>query len=134
MRSTWPGLGTSASAIPKPGARAQHHAHLLQHVAVVVDPGLVEADRGVDAALFEGVERRDPAAQPEIRSAVVADTGPGRGDAVEIGLVGPHPVAQGQKRPEKAEAVDVIERGTPPPHSPLLPENSPADIVPVTTC
>jgi hypothetical protein len=29
---------------------AQHHAHLLQHVAVVVDPGLVEVDRGVDAA------------------------------------------------------------------------------------
>ena len=32
--------------------RAQHHAHLLQHVAVVVDPGLVEADGGVDAPLL----------------------------------------------------------------------------------
>jgi hypothetical protein len=33
--------------------RAQYHAHLLQHVAIVVDAGLVEADRGIDAALLE---------------------------------------------------------------------------------
>jgi hypothetical protein len=31
---------------------AQHHAHLLKHVAIVVDAGLVEANRGIDAALL----------------------------------------------------------------------------------
>src|SRR5260370_40273258 len=36
---------------------AQHHAHLLEHVTVVVDAGLVEADRGIDAALLEEIER-----------------------------------------------------------------------------
>ena len=35
--------------------------------------------------------------------------GPGRRDAVEIGLVEPHPVTEGQKRPEKAKAVDIVE-------------------------
>jgi hypothetical protein len=84
---------------------AQHHAHLLQHAAVVVDAGLVEPDRGVDAALFERVEWCDATAQPEIRGAVVADVGPGRGDPVEVGLIEPHPVAEGQARPEKTKAV-----------------------------
>jgi hypothetical protein len=32
--------------------RVQHHAHLLQHVAIVVDARLVEANRGIDAALL----------------------------------------------------------------------------------
>ena len=41
----------------------------------------------------------------------MADAGAGRGDAVEIGLVEPHLVAQGQARPEKAEAVDMVECG-----------------------
>ena len=77
----------------------------------IVDSGLVEADCGVDAALLEGVERRHTAAQSEIRAAIVADMGAGRGDAVEIGLAEPHPVAQGQPWPEKTEAVDVVEGG-----------------------
>jgi len=48
MRNTWPGLGTSSSLIPGTRCAAQHHAHFLQHVAVVVDPGFVETDRSVD--------------------------------------------------------------------------------------
>ena len=94
--------------------RAQYHAHFLQHIAVVIDPGFVEADRGVDAALFEGLSGATPLAQSEIRAAVVADMGPGRSDAVEIGLVEPHPVAEGQARSEKAEAVDESSAVPPP--------------------
>jgi hypothetical protein len=56
---------------PRNPVRAQHHAHLLQHVAVVIDPGLVEADRGIDAALLEEIQRRHTAAQSEIRAAIV---------------------------------------------------------------
>ena len=37
--------------------------------------------------------------------------GAGCGDPVEIGLIEPHSVAQCQARPEKAEAVDVVECG-----------------------
>jgi hypothetical protein len=81
---------------PRNPVRTQYHAHLLQHVAVVINISLVEPDRGIDAALFERIERCDTAAQPEIRAAVMADVGPGRGDAVELGLVEPHPVAQYQ--------------------------------------
>jgi hypothetical protein len=39
--------------------RAQHHPHLLQHVAVVVDARLVDPDRGGDAGGLEVVERGD---------------------------------------------------------------------------
>jgi hypothetical protein len=57
---------------------------------------------GIDAPLLEKIQRRHPAAQPEIRSAIVADMGAGRGEAVEIGFAEPHPVAEGQARPEKS--------------------------------
>jgi hypothetical protein len=41
---------------------AQHHAHLLQHIAVVVDPRFIEADGGVDAALLKKIQRCHTAA------------------------------------------------------------------------
>ena len=63
---------------------AQHHAHLLQHVAVVVDAGLVEPDRDVDPLRLEAVERRDAAAQAKVRAAIVADIGSGLGELVEV--------------------------------------------------
>jgi hypothetical protein len=53
--------------------RAQNHAHFLQHVAIVVDPGLVEPDRRVDAAVLERVQRGNGAAQTEIGAAVVTE-------------------------------------------------------------
>ena len=46
---------------------AQHHPHLLQHVAVVVDAGFVHPDRGRDAGGLKFVERGDARTQPEIR-------------------------------------------------------------------
>src|SRR5260370_14914771 len=88
---------------------AQHHAHLLEHVTVVVDAGLVEADRGIDAALLEEVQRCETAAQAEIGTAIVADMSAGCGDAVEIGLVEPDAMAEGQPRPEEPETVDIVE-------------------------
>jgi hypothetical protein len=60
MRKTCPGLGTSASSIPGTPVRAQYHARLLQHVAVVVDPGFVEADRGVDATRSNALSGATP--------------------------------------------------------------------------
>ena len=75
---------------------AQHQLHLLQHVAVVVDAGLVEADRGVDALLLEVVQRRHAGAQAEIGGAVVADAAAGGGQAVDVLLVQPHAVAERQ--------------------------------------
>jgi hypothetical protein len=45
---------------PRHPVRARDHAHFLQHIAVVIDAGLVEADRGVDAALLEGVGGATP--------------------------------------------------------------------------
>ena len=91
--------------------RAQHHPHLLQHVAIVIDAGLVEADRGIDSALLEEIERCKTAAQAEIGAAIVADMGTGRGNAVEIGLVEPYAMPQCQPRPEKPETIDIIEGG-----------------------
>src|SRR6516225_11219157 len=89
---------------PRDPVRAQYHAHLLQYVAIVVDPGFVQPDRGVDAALFERVQRCHPAAQPEIRAAVMADMGAGRGDAVEIASLSHTPwpnVSRGPRKPKR---------------------------------
>jgi hypothetical protein len=46
--------------------RPQYHPHLLQHVAVVVDPRLVDPDRGGDSGCLELVEGRDTRPQSEI--------------------------------------------------------------------
>ena len=88
--------------------RAQHHAHLLQHVAIVVDARLVEADRGIDPLRLEHVQRRHARAQAEVRRAVVADAGAGRRQSVDVGLVQPHAMAQCHLRSEQPEPVDVI--------------------------
>ena len=89
---------------------AQHQLQLLQHVAVVVDAGLVEPDRGVDALLLEEVQRRHARAQAEVGRAVVADAALGRGQAVDVLLVQPHAVAERQAVVHHAEAVDVFQR------------------------
>ena len=89
---------------------AQHHAHFLQHVTIVVDAGFIDADRGVDALGLEDVQRRDAGAQAEIRRAVVADAGAGLGDAIDVRLVQPDAVAERHLRAEQAEAVDVLKR------------------------
>jgi hypothetical protein len=91
--------------------RAQHHAHLLQHVAVVVDAGLVEADRRGDALGLEMIERRDARTQAEVRRAVMAHAGAGLGQPVDVALGKPHAVAERHVRPEHAEALDVFDRG-----------------------
>ena len=37
----------------------QHHAHFLQHVAVIVDPGLIDAERHFDTLVEKAVDRGD---------------------------------------------------------------------------
>ena len=51
---------------------AQGESHLLEHVAVV-DAGLVKAERHAHAGGVQRVERRDAAAQAEIRAAIATD-------------------------------------------------------------
>jgi hypothetical protein len=58
----------------------------LMGFGVVVDPGLVETDHGIDAAFLGRVERGDTVPRAEIRAAVVADVGLRRGDLVEAGI------------------------------------------------
>src|SRR5215831_17692844 len=76
MRKTCAGVGTSSSM---PGTRCARSTqrHLLQHVAVVVDARFVDPDRGGDPGGLELVEGRDTRTQPEVRRAVVTDTGSG---------------------------------------------------------
>src|SRR5476649_728183 len=90
---------------------AQHELQLLQHVAVVVDAGLVEADRGVDALLLKVIERGHARAQAEVGRAVVADAALGGGEAIDVLFVQPHTVADRQSLVHQAEAVDVFECG-----------------------
>jgi hypothetical protein len=53
--------------------QSQHQAHLLQHVAIIVAAGLVDADGHAHAPRLEGVQRRYGAPDPQIGTAVVAD-------------------------------------------------------------
>src|SRR5215472_956744 len=85
MRKTCAGVGTSSSM---PGTRcAQHHPHLLQRVAVVVDARLINPDRGGDPGGLELVERGEARTQPEVRRAVVTDTDSGFRQPVDVLLV-----------------------------------------------
>ena len=85
MRNTCAAVGTVV-VHARHAMRAQHHPHLLQHVAVVVDAGFVEPDRGVDALRLEHVQRRDAGAQAEIGRAVVADAGAGFRQPIDVRL------------------------------------------------
>src|SRR5262249_1477306 len=89
--------------------RAQNHAHLLQHVAVVIDAGFVEADGDVDAFCFEAVEWCDPAAQAKIRAAIMTDVGPGLGQLVDVVFGEPDPMSERHLWPEQAEASDIVD-------------------------
>ena len=82
---------------------SQHHAHLLQHVAVVIDASLVYADGNGYLGGEEPVERRNAALEPEIRRAVVTDMSAGFSAQVNVGLAHPDTVADGQARPCKAK-------------------------------
>ena len=44
----------------------QDHAHLLQHILVVVDADIVEADGRIDPSFLEPVERQNSAAQTKV--------------------------------------------------------------------
>ena len=88
---------------------AQHHAHFLQHVLIVVDADVVETDRRIDSPRLEPVERQHAAAQTEIRAAIVADVGVRLGQLVEIAFRQPDRVAERRLRPEQAEALDVVD-------------------------
>jgi hypothetical protein len=65
-----------------------------------------------DPGGLELVERGDTRAQPEVRQAVVTDTGSGFRQPVDIPLVEPNAVAERHLRPEQTEAVDVFHRRT----------------------
>jgi hypothetical protein len=95
----------------------QHHAHLLQYVAVIIDARLVDPDRGGDPGRLELVECRDTRTQPEIRRAIVTDMGPGFCQPLDVSLIEPYAVAERHLRSEEAEAVDLLHRAaaTPPP-------------------
>jgi hypothetical protein len=62
----------------------QDHAHLLQHVTIVVDASFVETDRRIDPLRLEAVEWRDAAAQAEVRTAIVTNIGSRLGELVEV--------------------------------------------------
>ena len=103
-------LGTSS--IHAGGAvGAEHHAHFLQHVAVVVDAGFVEAEGDGDAFGAEAVERGDAGAEAEIAAAIVADAGAGLGDPADVALGQPDAVPERHARVHQAEAVEILDRG-----------------------
>jgi hypothetical protein len=85
--------------------------HLLEHVAVVVDAGLVEAEPHPDPRLEESVHRRDAAAEPEVRARVGADHHAALRGPLHVPRREPHAVPQREARPEETQAVEVLRRG-----------------------
>ncbi len=92
---------------------AQHHAHLLQHVAIIVDARLVDADGDGNTRRNEAVDRRDAALETEIGRAIVADPHAMRRARPDIVLTHPNTVADGELSVQQSEAGKVIERRAP---------------------
>ena len=89
---------------------AQHLAHLLQHVAVVVHARLVDAQGDPDTAFQHGTDRSPATLQTQVGAAVVADARVALGDQIEIVRRRPDPVSEGHALVQQAHAVEVDER------------------------
>src|SRR5207302_1575956 len=91
MRNTCAGVGTSSSM---PGTRcARSTIRISCSMSRSSLMPLVDPDRGGDAGGLELVERGNARAQPEVRRAVVTDTGPGFRQPIDVRLVKPDAVA-----------------------------------------
>ena len=88
--------------------QAQHQANLLQHITIIVDPGLVEAHRNRHALGLEDIKRRHATSQAKIGTAVMADAGAGVGSKLNIFLCKPDAMAKRQRGPQKSKAMQVL--------------------------
>ena len=93
----------------------QHHAHFLQHVAIVVDARFVNADSYRYTCSHEPVKRCDTALESEVGTAVVAQHGAGVGTHNNVVIVHPDPMTYGQPGSRKSYRVDVSHRSPPGP-------------------
>src|SRR5262249_36055803 len=86
-------------------------AQLLQHVAIVVEPGLIDPEGDRDTALDEASDGRDTASQAQIGACIVADAGATGSDQIDIVLGCPDCVTERQLGPEEADIMQMAERG-----------------------
>lgn len=89
--------------------RPQDEGQFLEHGAVVVQPGLVDADHHRNPFRLGAVEGREPALQAEVGAAMVAQARAGLGAEIEIVLAHPHAVPDAQARTGQTEARDMRE-------------------------
>jgi len=64
--------------------QVERQAHFLKHVAIVVDARFVDTDCHSDAALGQSIERRNSAAQAQIRAGAVAHTSVRLGEEIRV--------------------------------------------------
>jgi S1-C subfamily serine protease len=104
-------LGTRGDHVLHSGHAVQpeDEAHLLEHVPIVVDAGLVEAKPHPHAARGELVERRHAAPEAQVGAGIVADHGAALRSQIDVVLAEPHAVPQGQLGTEQSELVEVPE-------------------------
>ncbi len=85
----------------------QRQAHFLQHVAVVVNPGLVNAKRNWHPAAQEADKVRNSTLEPEVGRAVVAKAGAAFRHKRDVISGHPDTMADRELRSEQAETVYV---------------------------
>ncbi len=87
-----------------------HQPDFLEHVAVVVEAGLVDAEGNRDAAPHKFGDRRDAAPEAEVGAGIVTDADAVLPDEVEVTVVHPGPVPQRQVRTEESDLGQVCDR------------------------
>lgn len=92
--------------------RPKDHAHLLEHVAIIVDAGFVDTDGNRDTGRSEAVQRRNTTLETEIGAAVVAQHRARMRTQTDVVLTHPDSVSDRQSRPGKAERMNVRHRRT----------------------
>ena len=101
--------------------QAKHEPHLLEHVAVVVQPCLVDPEGHVHSPPGKPVEGEDSTPEPQVGAAVVADVGARVGGELDVGLGHPDPVPEGDVGSQHSAPLKVLEgRSTGPPPGVLL--------------
>ena len=94
---------------------SQSHSHFLQHIAIIIDPGLIHPHAHGHPALLQFHQGQHPGPQTEIRGTVVANTGASAPADLDIFFGHPDTMAQRHVRAQKPELLQMLDcRGASP--------------------
>src|SRR5688572_25683032 len=97
-----------------------HETHLLEHVAVVIDAGLIYSETNSEAMRQKCLHGRNPTLEAEIGTAIVANAASGLRNPLDLFFVDPHRMTKGHSRAQQPKFLEIPNRAIATPSRILL--------------